>query len=80
VTDLPIPVELYETFTTEHNATRITLYMEDGTRLTLDFAPDSEAAVELIELLQRHVNDKLHALGSQGVEITGFVPPEADED
>jgi hypothetical protein len=79
VTDQPIPVELYETFTTEGNATRVTLYVEDGTRITIDFPPDSEATVELIELLQRHVNEKLEALGSQGVEITGFVPPE-DED
>ena len=45
MTDVPqlpaIPVELYETFTTDENGTRVALRFEDGTRLSIDFGPES---------------------------------------
>jgi len=82
VSDAPqmpgIPAELYQAYTTDDNATRVQLVLEDGTLLSVDFAPDSDEAAELLELLQRLVNAKLRSTGSRGVEITGFSPEDSD--
>ncbi len=83
MTDVPqlpaIPVELYETFTTDENGTRIALRFEDGTRLSIDFGPESPEAEEFLHLLTRIVNDRLRRIASRGVEITDFVPPEGGD-
>jgi hypothetical protein len=84
VTDIPqmpgIPVELYETRTTHDNGTEVTVRFDDQTELTIEFGPDSEEAAELLELLTRLVNDKLRVIASRGIEITGFAPPEEDDE
>ena len=84
MSDIPqmpgIPVELYETRTTHDNGTEVTVRFEDQTDLSVEFGPDSEEAAELLELLTRLVNDKLRVIASRGIEITGFAPPEQDDE
>jgi len=75
-----IPVQLYETRTTHDNGTEIAVEFEDKTQLTVELAPDSDEAAEFLRFLTRLVNDKVRVVASRGIEITGFVPPERDED
>jgi hypothetical protein len=74
-----IRVELYRTQTTYDNGTEITVQFEDKTRLTVEFSPDSDEAAEFLQFLTLLVNDKVRVVASRGIEITGFVPLEQDE-
>ena len=68
----PIPVELYQTRTTHDNGTEVTVQFEDKMQLRVEFAPDSDEAVEFLAFLNRLVNDRIRVIASRGIEITGF--------
>ncbi len=75
----PRKVQLESVSTLTNNVLLARVRFDDGTELAVEFAPDSDEARELLELLTRLVTATLARLGSRGVVITGFTPPEEDE-
>jgi hypothetical protein len=76
----PIALEVYDFEVLKTNAVWVRLQFDDGAYLGLEFAPDSPLCHDLIALLERAANDMLGRLGQRGITLTGFTPPEVEED
>jgi hypothetical protein len=72
-------VTLYDAKLQEDNTFVAFLDFEDGTRLGVEFASDSPAVAQLLDLLTRLVTEKLAELGSRGVVITRVTSDEEQE-
>jgi len=58
----------------EYEFITVTLRLDDGRRLTLDFPRDSVLARELLEVLAEHVPQALTALDAAEPLLTRFAP------
>lgn len=76
----PIHVELNDIYTTSDQAPAFVLKLEDGTWLTVQLPTDSLEADEFLQFVTELVNRRLQMFGSLGIEITGFTPPDEDDE
>jgi hypothetical protein len=76
----PVEAEIHDIEILADNAVWVRLRFPDDSYLAMEFAQDSPVAHEILESVDRGVNDSLRRLGQRGVTLTGFTAPEPSGD
>jgi hypothetical protein len=76
----PIELELEDFHLLPTNTIWVRFQFDDKTQLAVEFPPDSPVAQNLLEVLERGASDMLGRIGQRGVKLTGFTPPEVEEE
>jgi len=72
-------VELDDIEVFDDNTWRVSLRLEPGIYVSVDFGPDDDETGRMFTLLSEIASGRLHDLGERGVAIRSFTPPEEGE-
>ena len=75
----PVQARLDDLMLLSDNKLWVQLTLDDETDLSLEFAPDSPVAHDVLDILGRAANERFVRLAQRGIVLTGFTPPVQEE-